>query len=98
MSVAAPVREFVKDPVSVLDYFFDWSDWLGSWDAITGSTWAVSGSDAILTVGSQTYGASLVIAWLSAGTSGVSYDLSNTITTAQGRTEKRTARIIVVAR
>lgn len=98
MSVAAPVREFVKDPTSVLDFFFDWSDWLGPWDSITASVWAVSGTDAILSAGSQTFGASLVTTWVSAGTSGVSYDLSNTITTAQGRTEKRTARIIVVAR
>lgn len=98
MSVAAPVREFVKDPASVLDFFFDWSDWLGSWDNITGSTWAVVGSDALLVAGSATYAGSLTVAWLSAGTEGVSYDLSNTITTAQGRTEKRTARIIVVSR
>jgi hypothetical protein len=98
MSVANPVFTFEKDPVEILDYYFDWSDWLGPLDNITGSTWAVSGSDAILQVGSQTFGASLVTAFASAGTAGVAYDVSNTITTAQGRTAKRTARILVLSR
>jgi hypothetical protein len=98
MSVSAPVFTFEKDPVEILDYFFDWSDFLGPLDTIATSTWAVSGTDAVLTVGSQTYNASLVTAWAASGTLGVSYDVSNTITTLQGRTAKRTARIVVLSR
>lgn len=98
MAVANPVFTYEKDPVEILDYYFDWSDFLGPLDSITASVWAVSGSDAILSVGSQTFAASLVTAWASAGTAGVSYDVSNTITTAQGRVAKRTARILVLSR
>lgn len=95
MSVAAPVRVFTKDPTAVTDYYFDWSDWLGPHDTISTSTWAASTG---LTVDSQTKAASLTTVWVSGGTAGTAYELSNTIATAQGRTEKRTVSIVVVDR
>lgn len=94
MAVAAPVRVFLKPAASILDYYFDWSDWLGPLDAILTSAWAAT----TIVVASQTWAASLVTVWISGGATGTSYDITNTITTTGGRTESRSFRIVVVDR
>jgi len=35
------MTRFLKDPDAVLDYGFDWSDWLADGETISTSTWTV---------------------------------------------------------
>lgn len=87
-------QSFVKDPNAVLDYTFDWSDWLATGDTI--STRSVT-ADSGITVDSSAIIASstAVQVWLSSGTAGKRYDVTCRITTAGGRTDDRTIAIEV---
>lgn len=84
---------FTKDPNSVLDYQRDWSDWLATVDdTIATSTWIVPPG---LTKGAESKTDTTATVWLSGGTVGTSYDVTNRITTAGGRTDDRTFRISI---
>ena len=76
---------FTKDPNAVLDYTIDWTRWLAS-DQIATSEWLVP---AGLTKMADSKTASSATVWLSGGTAGQSYTVTNRITTAAGRTEDR---------
>jgi hypothetical protein len=75
----------VKDPDAVLDYQFDWSDWLGS-DTVSTSTWTVPTG---ITKVTDTKTTTTTTIWLSGGTAGNEYTITNRIVTAGGRTEDR---------
>ena len=78
---------FEKQPADVLDYDFDFSDWLADrGDTITSQT--VVSSDAGLTVGSVSMVAGVVKAFVSGGTSGTKYKLTCTVVTDGGRTKQ----------
>lgn len=92
-----------KDPGSTLDYTIDWTDWLGS-DTIDSVAYAIT-SDA---EGSPTLATSTAIGGsatsvsgkttkinLTAGTSGVVYQVTATLTTAGDRIVKRSFRVKV---
>lgn len=79
-------KAYTKDPDAVLDYSIDWSDWLDA-DTISTSTWTV---ETGLTKGTVSNTTTLTTVWLSGGTAGTSYSVSNRIVTAGGRTEDRT--------
>lgn len=81
----------VKDPDSVIDYVWDWSAWLGA-DTILTSTWIVPTG---LTKTSQSNTTTTATVWLSGGTLGASYQVTNRIVTNQGRTEDRTMEIVI---
>ncbi|MFY8163269.1 MAG: hypothetical protein ACOVKC_03430 [Brevundimonas sp.] len=81
----------LKDPVSILDYEIDWETWLDV-DTILTSNFTV---EAGLTKASQSLTATKGIVWLSGGTLGETYLVSNTITTAGGRTENREFRVLI---
>jgi hypothetical protein len=83
-----------KDPVAVLDYLVDWTAWLAG-DTIATSSFVV---DAGLTKQSQTNTPSTATVWLAGGTIGQSYNVTNTITTAGGRTEDRQFRAVLINR
>lgn len=80
-----------KDPDSVLDYQWNWSSWLGA-DTILSSTWIVQTG---LVKTSQSNTTTTTTVWLSGGTLGQTYQVTNRITTTQGRTEDRTMQIVV---
>lgn len=80
-----------KDPSAVLDYGIDWSAWLGT-DTIVASTWTVQ---AGITKGNTSFSATRTLVWLSGGTDGTDYTLTNRIVTAGGRTEERSLIIAV---
>lgn len=82
---------FVKDPDAVLDYQVDWSAWLGT-DTITASTWTL---DTGITKTLDTHTTTAATIWLSGGTDGTNYSVSNRIVTAGGRTNDRTLTILV---
>lgn len=83
--------EYPKDPGAILDWVFDWTRWLQEGEAITDSSFSAS---AGITIVSDTHAATYTTVWLSGGAQKV-YSLSNTITTNQDRTDKRTITIKV---
>lgn len=101
-----PVQVFTKDPNAVLDYKIDWASggandgsstdrgWLQS-DTISTSTWIVPTGIAKTT---DTKTTTTTTIWLSGGTAGTAYEVTNRIVTAGGRTDDRTIRIEVQER
>jgi hypothetical protein len=90
-------KTYLKDPEAVLDWVFDWSDWLAVGETIlsrviTVATGLVKDSDTI------TGGSTTVTVWLSGGTAGVSYTVACRIVTSSGRTDERTITIRVQQR
>lgn len=83
---------FDKDPSAVLDYKFDWSDWLASGETI--STKTVTPENGITVDSSSiTDTNASVTVWLSGGTAGNVYDVACRITTSASRTDDRTIKI-----
>lgn len=89
------VKTYTKDPDAVLDYIFDWTDWLSPNEEITTSTMLVS---AGLVIDTSSHGNYTATAWVSGGTAGRPYLLTNRITTNQGRTDDRSVTIRVTDR
>jgi hypothetical protein len=85
----------LKDPSAVLDYVFDWTEWLATVETITDYTIT---ADTGITVDSSTEDDGKVTVWLSGGTAGINYKVACLITTAAGRTDERTIWIKVVER
>lgn len=87
--------DWVKDPGAVLDWKFDWSNWLQPGETITTS-------DMTLTPGvvldSETNTSTAAVAWVSGGQPGTPYRLTNKIVTNQGRTDERSITIRVQSR
>lgn len=84
-----------KDPSDVLDWAFDWSNWLATGETIASHTVTVQSG---LTLDSSTDTADTVTAWISGGTVGVKYTVACLINTDQGRTAERTIYIQVAQR
>lgn len=77
---------FDKDPNAVLDYQWDWSDWLDEGETITVAVITVP---AGLTLDSQVDTGATVTAWLSGGTAGDGYRIICHIETSEGREDDR---------
>ncbi len=86
-------NSFDKDPDAVLDYYIDWSEWLDETDSVASSTWTVPDG---ISADTNAYTATRTEIWLSGGTAGEWYHLTNHITTTDGREDDRT--IIIVCR
>lgn len=84
---------FTKDPRAVLDYLIDWSGWLATAETITASTMTVD--PAGLTVQSTSFTATTATVWLTGGTLGARYTVTNHITTSAGRQDDRTVTVTV---
>jgi hypothetical protein len=82
---------YEKDPSAVLDYQVNWATWLGT-DTISTSTWTVTTG---LTKDSDTNTTTTATAWLSGGTAGRTYTVTNRIVTAGGRTDERSFQVKV---
>ncbi len=85
------IPNFTKDPDAVMDYRLDWSAFLVT-DTISTSTWTVPTG---ITKQSDTNTTTAVTIWLTGGTAGTNYELTNRITTAAGRTQDVTITIMV---
>jgi hypothetical protein len=82
-------NSFRKDPHAILDYKFDWSEWLTSGETL--STYSVT-LDAGLTLDDSTFDNDSVTFWVSGGVDGNSYDAVCHIATSSSREDDRTAR------
>jgi hypothetical protein len=87
--------EFTKDPNAVLDYGFDWSEWLATGETIATSVWVVTTG---ITKDSDLRTATETKVWLSGGIVNGVYRARNRITTSQSRTDDRTIIVRVVER
>ena len=83
---------FTKDPDAVLDYSIEWSKWLAG-DQIQTSTWTAGDPD--LQAANETDTVTSTTVWLSGGTEGQSYTVTNHITRVGGRTDERSFTIQV---
>ena len=93
----------LKDPSAVLDYAYDWTEWLANGETIavdseTGEKLITITADTGITVDSSTEDDGKVTVWLSGGTAGINYKVACLITTSAGRTDERTIWIKVVER
>ena len=86
---------FEKDPQAVLDYAFDWGDWLDSGETIASTTITVASG---LTKDSDSESDGIVTIWLSGGTAGTSYTVACKIVTSSSRTDERSITIMVINR
>lgn len=86
------MNTFAKDPDAVLDYQVDWTAWLADGETIASSQ-MLAGTG--ITVDSVSNTATTATVWLSGGTVGEAYEVTNRITTTQARTDDRTMRIVV---
>lgn len=89
------ITPFIQDPDAVLDYPFDWSVYLGGDTIATSQFIADSGimveSDAILDP-------SNTVVWLSGGTKGKRYAITNHVLTTGGREDDWTIYVLVKER
>lgn len=85
-----------KSPEGVLDYMVDWNanGWLGE-DTLVSVTWLL---DSGLTLVTQAKTDTTAIIWVSGGLLGVTYWVKCTVTTAAGRSEARSFRLVIVRR
>ncbi len=83
---------YLKDVNAVLDWEFDWSDWLTGAETISSRTVTVQTG---LTKDSDTASTTAVLVWLSGGTAGSTYTVACRIVTSASRTDERTIRISV---
>ena len=87
--------QYLKDPSAVLDWSFDWTDWLAIDETIITHTVT---ADTGITVDSSDEKAGFVTVWLSGGTAGENYKVACLITTSANRTDERTIWIKVTNR
>jgi hypothetical protein len=88
----------LKDPDAILDYTFDWTQWLAAAsvtpDTIATAVGAVSGA-VTAAINSTSHDAQKVTLWVSGGAAGEKIVLRCRITTAAGRTDDRTVYLKV---
>ena len=85
---------FPKQPIEVIDYDLDYSDWLTPGDNVQSAQVTVSPTGE-LTVDNVFINDPRVKLWLSAGTHGTVYKLTVTMTTADGRVRQDEFKIRV---
>jgi hypothetical protein len=87
---------FYKDPDAVLDFLFDWTEWLAVGEAISSHTITVSGTGVAVDSSSENSG--IITVWLSGGTAGQVDDVNCQIVTDAARTDERTMKIRIQER
>lgn len=93
----AESSRIAHDPQAKLDYAVDWSAWLQSGETINASTWTVpAGITQSTPEPSNT--ATVATIWLTGGTIGQLYAVTNHITTSMGREDDRSLFLRVVER
>ena len=85
---------FLKDPDAVLDYKWDWSDWLASGETISSHT-IPTVTGITLDSSSETDTDTSVTAWYSSGTALIDYDVTCQIVTSDSREDDRTITLQV---
>ncbi len=88
---------YVKDPAAVLDYSINWGGgYLQSGETLSSSIWTIFPADMTQSGAGNT--ASTASITVSGGVAGQLYQLTNRISTSQGRTDERSITIRVEQR
>lgn len=82
-----------KDADARKDYLNDWSTWLPEGDTITASEWITPEG---ITATDEDHDGTTAWVWLSGGTTGQAYLVTNRVTTAAGRVEDETLIVKIV--
>lgn len=82
-----------KDPDEVLDYTINWSRRLPAGDTIAASSWIFPTG---LTMNSAAYTNTSATVWISGGTTGTTYKVTNRVTTTVGRTMDQTVSLTII--
>jgi hypothetical protein len=89
------ISNYDKDPHAILDFKWDWSEWLEAGETISSYVIAVASG---ITKESESKTDDSVTVWLSGGTAGSSYIVACKIVTSSSRTDERSMRIMVADR
>lgn len=81
-----------QDKDAVLDYSLDWADWLSAGDTIDTSVWA---ADAGVILTNQSTSGAITSVWVSGGTPGSWYSLTNSVVSANGKRDQRTIQLLI---
>jgi hypothetical protein len=97
MPTTVPTFKVTKDPSEVLDYNIDYSKVFNivPADAISTSSWAVTSAATDISIDSSSHDGVIATAWLSGGTPGRRYWVTNTVGTTGGRTYERTIEVSI---
>ncbi len=85
---------FTKQPVDVVDYDIDYSEWLTNGDNLQSATLGVEPATSLV-IDSVFVNDPRIKIWVSGGTNGVTYKLTVTATTTDGRVKQDEFRIKV---
>lgn len=88
----------LKTPSAVLPFGVTWAAWLAAGETITDSTWTVPAGITEETAPASAVTDGVATIWLSGGTLGEKYRVTNHIVTSQGREDERSIIIEVVIR
>lgn len=77
---------FIADPEAILDYSFDWTQWLATGETIDTYTITV---ETGITLVSDAESDGVVTVWLTSGTVGQRYRIECLVNTSEGRTDER---------
>lgn len=80
----------IKSPDAVLEYTFNWENWLLPGDSVATSTWS---ADVGITTGTAILNGPMATVWLEGGTAGERYGVTNHIVTTAGRRDTRTLMV-----
>lgn len=86
---------YLKDPAEVKDYGIDWSALLADTETITTSTWTVPTGITAPATPTTAPTATVATIWLSGGTAGTSYRITNHVLTSEGREFERSFTVTV---
>jgi hypothetical protein len=81
-----------KDEADTLDFSINWENFFADGDTLDTSTWIVPDG---ITMESDSHSNTLSTIWLSGGTDGSSYVVTNEVTTSGGRTVQASIHIYV---
>ena len=81
------------DPDSVLDWAWDWSDWLESTDSLSDHT---ATPESGITVSSSSIIGDNVVVWITGGTPGTTYSVTVHAITTEGREIDRSVNFQVI--
>lgn len=85
----AVFKDHKKDPDAVLDWIFDFNDWLGEFETISSATFILDPGISIDPVNGSGHTTKTATVWLTGGTEGQVYRVTVRITTSEGRTDDR---------
>lgn len=91
------MKTFDKDPDAVLDYYWDWSDWLTEGDSIDSVEFIIS-EDGTIAVDDFAIAGDKVMGLISGGTENTFEDVTCRVSTVGPpvRTDDRTARFFII--